>query len=326
MVLDREKFTKEWSFVRLVTRHFDEQIELPDGKKLRTLKDAIAWLAKEIPKSEHGMKQLQAAAHCIPDAAENNGPMIFARIGMMQPPVKSSQPTAGHYADDERNCQSLEWCALGPLSQAIEWRARLAARVDRVGHRLSRCLHGFSSRLDGFLRALELRCTIRILKRFAFADHLESPSQHAGYHRQRVDAGGRTSFQTHWRAAVNPYKTAPTQRAGGTGAALTEQRGSGAKRLLAAPNTMGSKKDRSAALAHYSGAMRKTDADRFPAWLRNASKRRRRRSARSIRTRGSSLRRSGFSSRGRQRNGDADPMKSGEFADVIPVADRNPTR
>jgi hypothetical protein len=43
------------------SRRFDEPIILPNGKKLMTLKDAIAWLAKEIPKSEHGMKQVQAA-------------------------------------------------------------------------------------------------------------------------------------------------------------------------------------------------------------------------------------------------------------------------
>ena len=52
------------------SRRFDEPIILPNGKKLMTLKDAIAWLAKEIPKSEHGMKQVQAAAHCTTEAAE----------------------------------------------------------------------------------------------------------------------------------------------------------------------------------------------------------------------------------------------------------------
>jgi hypothetical protein len=66
------------------SRRFDEPIVLPNGKKLVTLKDAIAWLAKEIPKSDHGMKQVQAAARCVTEAAENNGPMIFARIGMMR--------------------------------------------------------------------------------------------------------------------------------------------------------------------------------------------------------------------------------------------------
>jgi hypothetical protein len=34
--------------------------------------------------SEHGMKQVQAAAHCLTEAAENGGPLLFARIGMMQ--------------------------------------------------------------------------------------------------------------------------------------------------------------------------------------------------------------------------------------------------
>jgi hypothetical protein len=46
--------------------------------------EAIAWLAKEIPKSEHCVKQVQAGARRITDAAENGGPMIFAKIGMMR--------------------------------------------------------------------------------------------------------------------------------------------------------------------------------------------------------------------------------------------------
>ena len=66
------------------SRRFDEPIELPNGRKLRTLKEAIAWLAKDIPKSEHTMPKVQAAARMVTEAAENNGPMIFARIGMMQ--------------------------------------------------------------------------------------------------------------------------------------------------------------------------------------------------------------------------------------------------
>jgi hypothetical protein len=65
-------------------RRFDEPIELPGGGKLYTLKDAIAWLAKEIPQSEHGTKEVQTAARCVTEAAENDGPMIFARIAVMQ--------------------------------------------------------------------------------------------------------------------------------------------------------------------------------------------------------------------------------------------------
>lgn len=63
---------------------FAPPIKLPNGRKLVTLKDAIAWLAKEVPQSEHLMKEVQAAAHCVTDAAENGGPMMFARMGMMQ--------------------------------------------------------------------------------------------------------------------------------------------------------------------------------------------------------------------------------------------------
>jgi hypothetical protein len=41
-------------------------------------------LANEIPKAEHGLKSVQAAAYCVIEAAENNGPMVFARMGVMK--------------------------------------------------------------------------------------------------------------------------------------------------------------------------------------------------------------------------------------------------
>ena len=66
------------------SRRFDEPIELPDGRKLKTLAEAMAWLAKEIPKSEHKLEKVQTAAHCVTRAAEPGGPMIFAQMGMMQ--------------------------------------------------------------------------------------------------------------------------------------------------------------------------------------------------------------------------------------------------
>jgi hypothetical protein len=66
------------------SRRFDEPIRLPGGGRLFTLKGAIAWLAKEVPQAEHKMKEIQTAAHCVTEAAENGGPMQFAKIGMMQ--------------------------------------------------------------------------------------------------------------------------------------------------------------------------------------------------------------------------------------------------
>jgi hypothetical protein len=43
----------------------------------------MAWLAKEIPKSEHKMEKVQTAAHLVTRAAEHGGPMIFARMGWL---------------------------------------------------------------------------------------------------------------------------------------------------------------------------------------------------------------------------------------------------
>lgn len=66
------------------SRPFDEPIKLPDGGKISTLQQAVAYLANESPTAEHEMREVQAAAHCVTEAAENNGRMEFARIGMMQ--------------------------------------------------------------------------------------------------------------------------------------------------------------------------------------------------------------------------------------------------
>ena len=57
---------------------------LADGRKLATLREAIAHLGKVIPKSEHDMKEVQTAAHCLTQAAGHGGPGSFARIGVMQ--------------------------------------------------------------------------------------------------------------------------------------------------------------------------------------------------------------------------------------------------
>jgi hypothetical protein len=64
------------------SRRFEEPIKLPDGRTLKTLAEAINWLAKTM--SEHKMDRVQTAAHCVTRAAEHGGPMIFARMGMLQ--------------------------------------------------------------------------------------------------------------------------------------------------------------------------------------------------------------------------------------------------
>jgi hypothetical protein len=83
-------------------RRFDEPIALPGGGKLFTLRHAIAWLAREIPQSEHRMKEVQTAAHCVTEAAENGGPMKFARIGMIRAINRHHQHPHGAAAEGDQ--------------------------------------------------------------------------------------------------------------------------------------------------------------------------------------------------------------------------------
>ncbi|MEA2869998.1 MAG: hypothetical protein QOE39_4713 [Bradyrhizobium sp.] len=66
------------------SNRFAEPIELPTGKKLTALRDAIAYLGKVIPKSEHDMPDVQTAAELLTNAAEHDGPVEFARIGTLR--------------------------------------------------------------------------------------------------------------------------------------------------------------------------------------------------------------------------------------------------
>ena len=94
------------------SRKFDEPIVLPNGKKLVTLRDAIAWLASQFRSHSTICARFQAAAHCVTEATEKNGPMEFARIGMMQaihrhtppPPIDPSRkPQLGKAQAGERS-------------------------------------------------------------------------------------------------------------------------------------------------------------------------------------------------------------------------------
>jgi hypothetical protein len=64
-------------------RWFSDAIPLPKGKPLTTLRDAALYI-KKLPKAEHDAQEWQAAMQALILVAELNGPMMFARIGMMQ--------------------------------------------------------------------------------------------------------------------------------------------------------------------------------------------------------------------------------------------------
>ncbi len=64
-------------------QRFDPVIALPKGKPLATLRDAGAYITR-LPKAEQAAREWQTATHCLIEAAERRGPMMFARLGVMQ--------------------------------------------------------------------------------------------------------------------------------------------------------------------------------------------------------------------------------------------------
>jgi hypothetical protein len=68
---------KGWS------RKFDEPIPLPKGKPLLTLRDAASYITK-LPKVEHQADEWHAAMQALLLVVEQNGPTMFARVGVMR--------------------------------------------------------------------------------------------------------------------------------------------------------------------------------------------------------------------------------------------------
>lgn len=62
---------------------FDDPVTLPNGKKLKTLRDAANYIQR-LPKAEHDKPKWQTATSVLIEAAEGRGPMMHARIGMLR--------------------------------------------------------------------------------------------------------------------------------------------------------------------------------------------------------------------------------------------------
>ena len=65
-------------------RQFDDPIDLPDGTRLNTLREAVAYLAKTVLKSERDMPAVTTAAEMLTYAAERGWPTTLARIGVLK--------------------------------------------------------------------------------------------------------------------------------------------------------------------------------------------------------------------------------------------------
>jgi hypothetical protein len=66
-------------------RKFGEPIVTPDGMTLKTLRDAVKYLAKTVPSKEREMPAVMTAAEMLTRAAEGSDAwMMFARMGVMK--------------------------------------------------------------------------------------------------------------------------------------------------------------------------------------------------------------------------------------------------
>src|SRR5438445_13305935 len=73
-----------WSCIVSWDERFAEPIVLDDGTNLATLREAIAHLAKIIPKADCNLPEVLTASDIITNAAEQVGPVEFRRIGTLR--------------------------------------------------------------------------------------------------------------------------------------------------------------------------------------------------------------------------------------------------
>ena len=64
-------------------RPFDQPVPLPSGPPARTLRDAANYI-KTLTSSERDTAEWRLAIQMLIDAAEDRGPMLFAKIGILR--------------------------------------------------------------------------------------------------------------------------------------------------------------------------------------------------------------------------------------------------
>jgi len=64
-------------------RPFDQPVPLPEGPPAQTLRDAADYIRK-LPLLERDGQEWRLAVQMLIDAAEDRGPMLFARMGMVR--------------------------------------------------------------------------------------------------------------------------------------------------------------------------------------------------------------------------------------------------
>jgi hypothetical protein len=72
-------------------RPFDLPVPLPSGPPARTLRDAANYI-RTLPRSEHDKSEWRLVIQMLIDAAEDRGPMMFAKWGIFYAIEQSLMP------------------------------------------------------------------------------------------------------------------------------------------------------------------------------------------------------------------------------------------
>jgi hypothetical protein len=78
-------------------RPFAQPVPLPEGPPAQTLRDAADYIRK-LPQPERDGQEWRLAVQMLIDAAEDRGPMLFARMGI----VRALESHAGGTLNPER--------------------------------------------------------------------------------------------------------------------------------------------------------------------------------------------------------------------------------
>jgi hypothetical protein len=72
-------------------RPFDRPVPLPNGPPAGTLRDAANYI-RQLPRSERNRQEWRLAIQMLIDAAEDRGPMMFARMGILGASESETEP------------------------------------------------------------------------------------------------------------------------------------------------------------------------------------------------------------------------------------------
>jgi hypothetical protein len=103
-VFTEREHTLSWN------RYFDQPLPLPSGSPARTLRDAANYI-KTLPTSQRVRKEWRLAIHMLIDAADDRGPMLFARIGILRALESNTTrlPPLRRLAPSKRNRAYRAW-------------------------------------------------------------------------------------------------------------------------------------------------------------------------------------------------------------------------